>query len=569
MEEYGKLCLIALLTMGFTVSASAVDIQKNNQWNIDITPFNETNAGQMVVILNNETKNELSLSHTYNMDLNFEEVNSTNISTNTTNIIYNISTNTNNYAQPGTENGFIIATTDDGRDELQHQFNIIEKSQWELVNLGNKTENQSVSLGTSGNLFEFGIDNQGNTDLQFSMDITGNASKVIDITDSTSVGSDTERGVLVSYSAPRDLEKGDYPGEIMVDQNNNTEKFNVSVELVDDIDPEIRSIDNPESVQATNSIDLEVFATDNLGVNNVTGEVVYTGNQNNNSTNSTQSWDVTFTQSNNDPRIWETTFDDTTEIGSHRLDVEVSDASNNTVTDNSTFEVESLDVVNVTRNIEFAKARKETMVTEQGFVIGEETPVTVTASGINAQGDWTILIREPSGNRRFLNNNGNSLTVRETGEYDVGFSTDETGLYNGELNYSLVDQHVDVPNTEFNGEIVNYTLPEAFNKTWIQGSTLSCEPTDTGVQNSSYYNCNIRYPADSGIEDAQIAVSPDYLEDYENQVQEEANAKVENLESKYTSQRIQKWFLVLVVISLGSYLLYLTKIYPGLRYRFI
>lgn len=213
--------------------------------------------------------------------------------------------------------------------------------------------NQSVSVNQFGykvsNISAKYLDNltQSRT---FQISVSGNASQILETPDAVTLFENQSSGFPLIANVPESQSFGDYRGNLSLtgqENSNFSDSINVSLNVFDNIEPEIKSAD-VDSVQATESVTWSVVASDNLNVSSVSGEIikeslVEEGNQTvlQNSTLKTASFEE------NSEGAWTYTFSDTGEISDYYLNLTAEDSSGNSVSLVESFEVSGLDSINV------------------------------------------------------------------------------------------------------------------------------------------------------------------------------------------------------------------------------
>lgn len=341
--------------------------------------------------------------------------------------------------------------------------------------------NDSLSIGSSGQLETINITGDGNSIAEADLSLSGKISDFVTLLDNDKfIPTDSTRPVNLVYDVPRSQVFGNYTGNLTVSTGQKTENVSLDLELVDNINPVVES-SNVQGLMATNSETFSWTVSDNLQVLNGSVKVFREEERVVNvSTGRTEMVNVSVDQaylsrSEGNDAVWTYGFEDSSDIGSYFVNASFSDASNNTVEKSYGFSVDGLDSVNVLNSdFRFEDSRPRNsdnpsrVVERSVFEKSSDKDLTLSVqNSFTVSGNNSVNIgirREDTTNPATLYKNGSTegnITVTEPGTYLLTVYSNDAGFsYSGTLELTPVPQHVEIDNTiEFSGSFVDPEYP--------------------------------------------------------------------------------------------------------------
>jgi hypothetical protein len=558
--------IIVLLISGFIFTTSGYEIQKQDEWNTTFEPGEEKNVGTLnIENTGNDTLQNVNLDFSGYPFITNARPNGFDISpgsTQASNIEFNIPAG----FTAGNISGDVIVSGENIQTKsIEHMIKVENVEKWNLT--GNDI-NGTLNSGDTGTLGSFNIFNSGNTDINFNINYTGSVTNFTNINEELRIFRGADRDIQLGYSVPSDLEQGNYNGTVEFITGNKSVNRSVSIDVVDNVNPNINEVNVPETIEATRPVNIEAVISDNVKVENAEIQFWYKTVNNTNKVD-----EVNFTQS--DGNVYTSDYNGLSRTGDYLVKILATDTAGNTKVVERNMTLEGLNSIDVNENIIFPTAKSGNKVKEHLMYIDTQTPVTIELSDGQNFGTWSVGIIMPNGNRKFINNINESIQVNEQGNYSIVYESNTQGSYFGTLEYYPIEEHVSLNETSYSGEMTNYTVPESFEKTWVGDSKLECNVVDNGIREQSYRTCIVNYSLDESVEqNSVIPISPNRLEEFKESTEQEYISKVEavnqtaqGFKTQRDSQIIQKWFLAFLIVGMSGYGYYRLEIKPYTRWR--
>jgi hypothetical protein len=351
--------------------------------------------------------------------------------------------------------------------------------EFEVPRLNNWTVNQSrvsrsYSMGSSGTVTSFKVSQDGNVPDEITTSIQGNVTDVLQIQPSFQVLPRIPKTLKLVYDIPETYETGNFTGSIVFNGSNLSRTVNISLELSDDQDPEIKLTEFPD-VEATQQVDFKVRAVDNRKVQKVTGKV-YKINSSGNNTTEEQVSEFFFKNTGED--VFKHVYDETGEEGNYSITVTAFDSSGNNDSIQGSFQVVPLDVVNVyNSNFNYGKIIHGEGKNRTILELEEKEEVRlgfhklIPRSFVNES--QIGIVHEDWSEPHLFDRLGDTIKLRETGNYSLyvkpGEGENHTE-FNGEIDIITPEKHVSEPNIFFGGTgVQGFATPTRFSAAGLEG----------------------------------------------------------------------------------------------------
>ncbi len=402
------------------------------------------------------------------------------------------------------------------------QVSVPEQAAPEIVNTSFP---ETVSSGEENVTAVVEFRNPGNVRVDYTVSASGNLTPYLNFDRRLPLYAGVPKPYTVEYVVPADALFGHRKAVFNVTTDSNYTDFNftVSTEVLDELPPEVKRVETPSSVMATRSAELTVRTSDNIAVASGDFTVLRTVQREKTKGNKTVTVDVNETvttdqlTAGDDNGVWTASLP-TERVDRYYVDGVVRDASGNNDTFTASYRVEPLDAVSVEKRVETPNLE----VGEGGFArVGEidgDTSAEVTLESFNQPLDaenesWTVGIQVGDDGRSHFTNVGDTIQLSDEGRLSVYVFSNVEEQFNGKLSWSGVEQHVDIPETEFYGEFKNFTQPEDQNFTII-GVTHECDATYGENITSTGWNCEYflsagTVPPGSTLEESMTTVTPE------------------------------------------------------------
>jgi hypothetical protein len=336
--------------------------------------------------------------------------------------------------------------------------NITEYSNWTVQS---QEIPENLSMDTNGQFTILKITQSGNIQKRITVDASGNLSRFLSFANSFRIYPQNTVRQTISYSLPRGMESGTYNASINFteEDGNLSRTLNLSTNVEDDIPPEIEAVSFPD-IGSTQRANFTANISDNQNVSSVEAEILKEVETVDDGETDliNESFDrFSFVY---DGSKYGTPFFDTDDIGQYYYRLFANDTAGNTVEKRGEFQIKGLDAVNIlNNNFEFETVypkdaegdvieNKQSKARRNIFRIDKDTTVTVTLENFqhtapNSTVTAGILTPDDDVPQNFdLEEENPSMTFEENGEYTLVVESSEAESFNGELNITLVPQHV-------------------------------------------------------------------------------------------------------------------------------
>lgn len=372
-----------------------------------------------------------------------------------------------------------ILVESDNHDTTQElQFFLAAVNNWTV----NETSiEEEFANEESGKLTTLQVEQHGNVPDEIDISITGNITNLLETRATIQALPALPQRFTVDYEIPFDQEPGNYTGAIEFEGTNHSQTVDVSLGVRDETPPEI--VDTRfKDVEATQNTEFQVITTDNIKIGVVLGEV-YQLVEDGNGTEARVLEEFMFTHDSGDN--YTHTFRETSEIGNYSVNVTAIDTSGNNQTVTEQFQVLPLDAVRVWDfNFNIGEviqgAEKDRTILE----VTDDSDIELVWDNIVPE-DVQVeigLIHEDWEATRYFNEPGDSIELRETGNYSVVTNTvfgENITTFNTRLTLELPEQHVEEEDIIFEGRAIqNFAEPMEFTEAGLQGRLFYSEFED-------------------------------------------------------------------------------------------
>lgn len=534
---------------------------------VDVEPGMTTEVNGSVLTDVNETVNVSSVyavGYPFPVDVDTQDI----VQSNTTGHV-NISVTPPSTFQPGQYTGTIYIETNSSVYSNDLTITVTEKTEW---NTSLQNWNRSVSIGTTPQIGSITLQNTGNTPVTGSVTISGNMSQFLSVQRQHTVYPGSNATIRFEAVVPGDTRFGRYHANLSVSNGSVNETVSVSSYFADQDPPQVEEI-SIESFMATQPVPFTVSVTDNVGVDNVTADIVYreTVTEDNETVVKERTLEeLVFNKTGDVSNTWTTEVENNGRIGSYTVLGTVYDEAGNTVQFNDTFQINGLDTINPVGQADFRLFSVDSEATTLIGSVSKDTPYNLTLTRFSepleteVNESWDIGVIASEG-RRFFSSVNDTISLQQAGEVELFVRGDQIEQFNGRVRWTSVEQHVGDPvgTTYFNGEFKNFSQvqDETFS---VLGRMYRCEANRTGVKATQHAVCRFKVygreiPSGSSIQDAVKIGYPAQVE------QGEIRSLERRLEDVNGAVWMRGLFVVLLftgLTGLGTYL-YFDKRFAG------
>jgi hypothetical protein len=446
---------------------------------------------------------------------------------------------------------------------IKDDFRVPKNEKWEVVKNSVPTT-IAVKAGDIITAGEILIDSRGNTDVNISASYTGNGTIMLKSQRDQVLFRKSSTGFGFTIQVPQQMPDGLYNQSIILSGGNITYQHNITITVKDTIPPEITKIIFKDDFLMHNNW-VQVEAHDNIDVANVTVTL----------TSPTHNINGSYATKDNQLFTLQQIF---TDPAGYNITVCAIDASNNTFCNSTTKVFQRLVLVeyqpdNRCPTRKFGKT-SESLI----FNVTEKVPDPITVelldftndqvavadneTNITPKAQFKISIMEGDGNTYQLNNIGEKIMVKTSGDVKLQIWGDTISEYRGILRVVVPGYARNISDISFHGRFLDYDIPNAFSREWF-GKDFSCGVTDTGDLETSFYDCKVQFPISTNVE--QLAV-PTTVE--ERQLAEEQfNSTITAYQVSVQKRNIGLTILASLLIVALLILIYTAVYHPYIRLR--
>ncbi len=491
--------------LAFTGSAAAFNVSFT-QVTHPINYNNQTHAANLTIEAYNETVNVTDIyTNTISFDVSFTPATpvinascSGDANCSVEHETVSVYTGATNNFDPRTYNGTIVMAFENSDvHEQDISFTVPAVEQW---NVTNASFIDSMSVGESRIIGNLTVENTGNVDTDLDVSVGGGLAPYLDFDDSPTSYPNIDNDLRFEAVVPDSAAFGNYTSNVTVssDKANSSVSFNMT--LRDNIDPEIKQSVFSDFMASFQDDAFIVEAADNFAVGSVNATVFYeeTEQHGNETVTVNRTLENLSFEAVPQSDLWEATLDNQNRSGTYYVNGTVRDKSNNTVRFVDSFTVDPLDVVDISTQAELPlKNTGETFKYQIGR-LDRPRSVNVTLeffeySLTNTSQEWDVGIETGSGTQYF-EKEGGVVRVTEPGPISLVIYGEEPTIFTGRLSLSAVEPHVSIPPVSFNGELVDYTVPEQDQFT-VFDTVFDCPPERSSRINESGWRCSFFVPA--------------------------------------------------------------------------
>lgn len=402
--------------------------------------------------------------------------------------------------------------------EKSKSFTVKENTNW-TVQTSNFTFNSSIKAGEGQYLGRLSITNNGNTDIELVVTKSGNGSSLIGIPQPQTIYRKNTVYVDIQAQVPTVQKSGIYDINLSLSAENITNSYKVQITTTDNILPTIEQI-NFSSDRVYVSNDIVVLATDNNDVKNVT--MTYDG-----ITKILVKDKNLFTTQIKFDKLSRYVFEFCATDGDGNRECETVDKifSKVILINNATPSY-------IMPSVRYGKYSKVKLfeITERINEGVTMTMMDVHTSGVSVNLSNASQLSQPI--YRIIDSKGSikqfpdvgSITIFEKGPVYLEVRADETMNVDGTIRLDMPEQFQEVSDLTFKVSFKNYDVPQDFEVAWVEGRKVTCKVKDTGDLDSSYFDCNVRYPVSTQPGDISIPTTVGERDKFKNEaelVQEE------------------------------------------------
>lgn len=374
--------------------------------------------------------------------------------------------------------------------------NVTQYSNWTVENQETPSE---LSMGETGRLTILNVTQRGNQQKQIQVNATGNLTEYISFPNQFRIYPQNTIRQTLTYSIPENIESGEYRSKLNLTQADGdlSRVLNITTQINDDIPPKINSVSFPD-VMSTQRVNFTANISDNQNVSNVEAEILKEATIQENDGTDLINESFTNLDFEYDGSKYGTPFFQTSEIGQYYYRLFANDTSGNTVEKRGSFQVNGLDSVDILANnfdmdaVYPSDASGDVIEDKQSearkniFRIDQETSVNIKLDNFQhtvPNSTITVGIQAPGQSvpdNFDLGSDNPSLSFEDPGEYRIVVESDSAESFSGELNVTLVPQHVGDRHREINfeGLVSNPQYPPE--QSWtVRGFNASLEYLNT------------------------------------------------------------------------------------------
>lgn len=319
------------------------------------------------------------------------------------------------------------------------------------------TSKDNISVGNTGQLLTYNLTQTGNTDEEITVQTTGNISNYLVFDQKITARKGIEKTISIDYQVPSDTPFGNYNGSINFTASTLNQSFTVKTQFKDGIDPGIQNISTPD-LMATEKPVFKITATDNLNVKSVNADIRKKNQSGNNYLDFKK--DINFQPKNNSDQ-WTYKLTETDQRGKYRINFTVFDEAGNKVSGNSSYEISRLNATKVTNdNFRFDPIWSEGEISQSFLLNFQEvnSELTLVSQDIPENSGVKFKVLLPGDEQPTPIELNQPLKIEDEGEYKLFVESEDyqfnsTKEYSGRLNISVPEEHIDVPDVVFGGEL--------------------------------------------------------------------------------------------------------------------
>ena len=458
--------------------------------------------------------------------------------------------------QPGSYDIVISVDDDSVEKTIEHTINV---GYYINCSIKNNTFMTQLNLGQSGEFGDIIINNNGNAAITLSIDVSGNITDFISSQLGFIAFNGFDNRLPIAYNVPTTYKVGNYSGQIKlfydnyVDNKTIIEIFNVTVLVQDTLFPSITSLNFSDAI-ISEPINMTFTAIDNSQINYGQVEWKYEDFTNgvidiiNSTLNGIYYNEKIFAQ-----------------VGKYSYELCVFDDSFNSNCSNGIIRVNKKDCVEYKESLDYKRQKFDRYSDTELLELIGNLNLTIGLKMLNypENASYSIRITDPDDIERYLDSIGATVNVTKIGIYKIGFRGTNISEYRGIISLSTKEKHIDFKEISFTGEVINYTIPTVIQRDDWYGNKLECIPVDSGIVETSYIDCKIRFPIWQDI--LQLAI-PTTLEDKEiERLKYEQDRK--DIEGELQDKKTHLKCIWLLFIILLLFTLYMIFVYPIWRIK--
>ncbi len=410
-----------------------------------------------------------------------------------------------------------------------------------------KNQSFNFSLGSVGYI-NLELCNDGNTPIS-DLNVTSNSSLLKPLYLNISFLPSICYIQPVFYDIPKTFTPSNY---LVVLNFSNYGQTNITLNLKDEIPPEILSTSYDDKIKAGKTTNFVVSVRDNVNISKVWIVIENQTKFLNYESNSTYSIPIS-----------------SKNVGTINFDFFVNDTSNNTVKETKRLLVEQLDGVTV-YDFTFPQIKVGYEAYKKVFTSNETVDVKVKLSsltiseGMNSTTptNYTAYILVGSSKYDVVLNQTHELRS-VSGDIFFAFTPSQKGQYKGELEFELEPWVSENKKSKIEFIAGDYFVQERFEK-MIGTTYITCEPKDVGNYENSSYLCQYSLPIDTNLNDIGIFMSQAQLDAIDSNYQ----TKINYIKADYEMAVLERNILIVLItliILIFSLIMFIQK--RGIRIR--
>lgn len=472
--------------------------------------------------------------------------------------------------QAGTYEAEAAFDFDDAIDQISLlEFKVAESQQW---NITNSTVKDNVSVSTEGNIGQYTLENIGNTDVTVNQTINGEISEYVSVADQVTLFPQIPETRTLAYDIPEDTQFGNYTGNLTVssEAENQTKTLNLSIEVLDDISPNLKSKSFP-SFEATQPEKFTVDASDNLEVESITADITYednTGNQT--GTETLETAEFTY---NNETEIWEYNISEDRRPDEYDVEGTIKDTAGNTRDFEDEFTVSKLSSFEPNDIIELPRYQSGAEINQKISELETSTGIGITLESLKGNlTDYQIGIQidpfktedDEETEVLYYDEIGDTVTVDQKSNVSLVVFGEKAERFNGQLDYSHPDYHKEILSSQFQGEFTDFVTPQD-TEFEVSGIKYDCDGSPSESAANSTWNCEFEVSAEEAGEVNQLEEAVDIVvpQEAREQQEEKFNSQLEEMEQKVDDARMFRNFSIFGGLLLFVVTIYINRYHPS------
>lgn len=434
---------------------------------------------------------------------------------------------------------------------VEKTITIGEIRKWNMTQntVKNLTE---MKAGDIQNIGFIELKNIGNSNFDLGVTVLGDIKDFINVPTNITLFRNSEAYINVISQIPSLQEDKKVSGSILLQNEYGSEQIDITLDIKDLIPPEIRNISYEHPYRKKENV-ISVLVFDNVGVERATVNVTHTNTSKLlNMTKDQQLFTVPFT------------FLNTT---AYRIEVCAYDFAQNKVckSDNKTFV--PMDIVIRDNRVQGNTVRVDTWnkieiinITDEPFDGVQLEFISLTDNAQSNISNFNVRLLYANEQAETITPTNNMIQLRE-GVHSIEVRGTKKADWEISFRVHTKDFVEAVSPFIVSGRIGEYNSPNMYESNF-GSQMIKCLPVDTGIKETSYYECQTQLPIDVDLSDVLIPISVQEKRLLDAQIQELKNDKT-SLSARYFG--VFMIMLMFMTILVFVFLFY-NLIYPKMIY---